>query len=721
MDGLLDPLAYLHHLRAALAATAPEQPWVVVEKVLDPSERLSVDWPVAGTTGYDALDALNRLFVNRRGVRILRRFFERLVDDSIPFREEAQRSKRLIMHGALLSGMTMLAHELKRVADASWTTRDISLNSLHEALVEFVAALPVYRTYLGTGHDRDEERRIVTESIDVAERRNPAMDSSAFAFLRSMLLSEPVDDDRLAARRAAIVKRLQQYTSGVQAKGVEDTAFYRDTTLLALNEVGGNPASPSLTTRDFHLFNMHRARSWPDSMTATSTHDSKFSEDARIRIATLSLFAEEWTEAVRRWRTMTAPLRRETRRGSCPDVRDEYRFYQVLIALWNDETAAREGVAAPELVERLVAYMRKAAREAQLNSSWIRPDQDYESGLEEFVRRVMTCGEALEFRESVSSFVSLVSPASTCHSISQLVLKCLMPGVPDFYQGCEDWTFTLTDPDNRRPVDFAAAAERLAHAYDPARGSTRNLKMRITNALLDFCADHRRILREAGYRPLRVRGTQAASVVAFERNGVRSRVIVAVPRLTTRSLRTRGLARRRGVLGRYRDTTAPLQRPLDQSAHARGDRGRAALVQNGRPDRAGTLGGAGAGRAIHFPIRLVAHTDDEPGANLDAACRGGRGRSPAHRRPLTGASACDDDGFARRHARRAAESQHRRRRRRAHREARDTGRPAGIGRPLHRHGTPRASGILVFDTGHPDRCASERVAPCVAPSGRARR
>jgi (1->4)-alpha-D-glucan 1-alpha-D-glucosylmutase len=237
---------------------------------------------------------------------------------------------------------------------------------------------------------------------------------------------------------------------------------------------------------------------------------------------------------------MTAPLRRETRRGSCPDVRDEYRFYQVLIALWNDETADREGVAAPELVERLVAYMRKAAREAQLNSSWMRPDQDYESGLEEFVRRVMTCGEALEFRESVSSFVRLVSPASTCHSISQLILKCLMPGVPDFYQGCEDWTFTLTDPDNRRPVDFAAAAERLAHAYDPARVSTRNLKMRITNALLDFCADHRRILREAGYRPLRVRGTQAASVVAFERNGVRSRVIVAVPRLTTRSLEPDG-------------------------------------------------------------------------------------------------------------------------------------------------------------------------------------
>jgi (1->4)-alpha-D-glucan 1-alpha-D-glucosylmutase len=146
VDGLLDPLAYLQQLRTAVEAAAPERPWIVVEKVLDPSERLGEDWPVDGTTGYDALDALNRLFVNRRGVRILRRFYEHLVDEPVPFREEAQRSKRLIMHGALLSGMTMLAHELKRVADSSWTTRDISLNSLQEALVEFIAALPVYRT-----------------------------------------------------------------------------------------------------------------------------------------------------------------------------------------------------------------------------------------------------------------------------------------------------------------------------------------------------------------------------------------------------------------------------------------------------------------------------------------------------------------------------------------------------------------------------------------------
>ncbi len=458
VDGLLDPLGYLRQLQSrSRNGVAGASPWLVVEKVLDPSERLGTHWPVDGTTGYDALDALNRLFVSGRGVRILRRFFQRLVEDSIPFREEAHRCKRLMMRAALLSGVTILAHELKRVADSSWTTRDISLNSLHEALVAFVAAMPVYRTYLGMGQDREAERQIVVESLELAERRNPAMDSSAFAFLRSLLLGELVDDPALAARRALLVKRLQQYTSGVHAKGVEDTAFYRDNTLLALNEVGGNPAAPSLTIREFHHFNEQRAKHWPNSMTATSTHDTKLGEDARMRIATISVFAHEWVIAAGRWIALNTPYRQTTRRGSCPEARDEYRFYQALVGMWNpDERRCGRAASAPDLVERLVGYMRKSVREAQLVTSWIRPNADYEDGLESFVRRVLLEDEANEFRQSVAAFVHLIEPVSNCHSISQLVLKCFMPGVPDFYQGCEDWRFTLTDPDNRRPVDFAS-------------------------------------------------------------------------------------------------------------------------------------------------------------------------------------------------------------------------------------------------------------------------
>jgi (1->4)-alpha-D-glucan 1-alpha-D-glucosylmutase len=363
------------------------------------------------------------------------------------------------------------------------------------------------------------------------------MDSSAFVFLRSLLLGELVDDPALAARRAALVKRLQQYTSGVHAKGVEDTAFYRDNTLLALNEVGGNPANPSVTIREFHQFNEQRAKHWPNSMTATSTHDTKLSEDARIRIATLSVFAQEWTETVRRWMSLNAPYRRASRLGSYPEERDEYRFYQVLVAMWRDAAIDAEGRVSSDLVERLVGFMQKSAREAQLFTSWIRPDTDYEEGLETFVRRVLTDAETADFRQSVAAFVRLIEPVSDCHSISQLVLKCFMPGVPDFYQGCEDWTFTLTDPDNRRPVDFARASERFTHLLQSnPRAMGGDLKLLITAKLLQFRTDHRRLLREAPYRPLRVRGSRAASVVAFERRGPNSRVVVVVPRLTSRSI-----------------------------------------------------------------------------------------------------------------------------------------------------------------------------------------
>ena len=537
VDGLLDPVGYLRKLHTELEAVAPSRPWLVVEKVLDPSERLGRHWPVDGTTGYDALDALNRLFVSGRGVRLLRRLFQRLVDESISFREEAQRSKRLIMHGALLNGVTILAHELKRVADASWTTRDISLNALHEALVEFIAALPVYRTYLGTGYDREPERAIVVESLELAERRNPAMDSSAFAFLRSLLLGELVDDPALAARRASLVKRLQQYTSGVHAKGVEDTAFYRDNTLLALNEVGGNPADPSLTIREFHQFNEQRARAWPNSMTATSTHDTKLSEDARTRIATLSVFATEWTDAVRRWISLNAAHHAVSRRGSFPAMRDEYRLYQALVGMWNCEDVSGDGRVSEELIERLTGYMKKSAREAQLFTSWIRPDAGYEEALDAFVRRLLADDECAEFRQSVASFVKLIEPVSHCHSISQLVLKCLMPGVPDFYQGSEDWRFTLTDPDNRRPVDFERPSERLAHSFHlTADAASRDLKLQLTATLLHFRAEHASLLREGSYRPVRVRGSRSGSVVAFERRGPKSRVIVAVPRLTAASV-----------------------------------------------------------------------------------------------------------------------------------------------------------------------------------------
>jgi (1->4)-alpha-D-glucan 1-alpha-D-glucosylmutase len=552
VDGLMDPLRYLQRLRQATDDGSKQEMWIVVEKILDRFEPLDPEWPVNGTTGYEALNVLNRLFVSGRGVRTLRRFYQTLVDDRTSFREVAYRSKRLVMGGTLRSGVTILAHALKRVADSSWATRDISLNALSRALVEFIASLPVYRTYLGNGVEREFDRTAVEHGFAWAVRRNPSMDSSALDFLRSLLLDSTADEPSLQEAKRQVVKRLQQYTSSVHAKGVEDTAYYRDNSLIALNEVGGNPGGPSGSLNEFHQFNERRSRTWPDTLNTTSTHDTKLGEDTRIRIAALSVYTHEWISAVRSWRTVNAPHRREADNHPSPSLTDEYRFYQILLGIWPIDDCLGSGPASPALVERVRAYMQKAVREAGVDSSWVRPDGAYEAALDCFVRRVLEDESAAEFRRSMRDLVRLVLPLSVCHSIGQLVLKCLMPGLPDIYQGGESWLLTVTDPDNRQPVDFvghAAALRLLAKASSTASGSispdmalASDFKLDVTAKLLRFRRDHRTMMSRGDYGRLRARGPRAASIVAFERTEGRSHLVVAVPRLVERSAGKSGWA-----------------------------------------------------------------------------------------------------------------------------------------------------------------------------------
>jgi len=548
VDGLLEPATYLHRLRTAAEHATGRPPWIVVEKILSRTETLDPGWPVDGTTGYDALNVLNRLFVSGRGARALRHFYQKLKDDPTTFRDVAYHSKQLVMDYTLRSGLTLLAHALKRVADASWTTRDITLNALSTALVEFVACLPVYRTYLGERAERPMDREAVEEAFSWAIRRNPTIDLSALSFVRSLLLESPDGDPLWLAARRVVVKRLEQYTSGVQAKGIEDTAYYRDNALLALNEVGGDPGGASETLREFHRFNDARVRRWPNAQTATSTHDTKLSEDTRIRIATLTAFPREWLSHVVTWRRDNASFRQETAKGASPDVNDEYRVYQILVGIWSSTDLSGDGPADPALVERMSAYMRKAVREARVHTSWMRVNEEYEAALDRFVRGVMTDPAAGGFRASLRDVVRLVLPLSVCHSMSQLVLKCTMPGVPDVYQGTESWALFVTDPDNRQPVDFAARAKTLKRLFDDPGTATalratsaddvlaHDLKTYVTTRLLRFRRSQRRLMAKAGYTPMNAHGARATAVVAFRRTAGREHLIVAVPRLIERSV-----------------------------------------------------------------------------------------------------------------------------------------------------------------------------------------
>src|SRR5262245_52321760 len=552
VDGLLEPATYLQRLRARAEEAAHARMWIVVEKILGRAETLDTTWPVDGTTGYDALNVLNRLFVSGRGVRTLRRYYQKLVDDHTNFRDVAYDCKRLVSLRTLRSGLTLLVHALKRAADASWTTRDITMNALSTALVEFIACLPVYRTYLGHDGEQPGDREAIEQAFSWAIRRNQSMDPTALSFLRSLLLESADLDPALKTAGRAVVRRLEQYTTGVQAKGIEDTAYYRDNTLLALNEVGGDPGGVSGTLPEFHHFNETRARHWPHAHTATSTHDTKLGEDARIRIASISACEHEWIASVQVWRGLNGSFRQLTPKGPVVDINDEYRVYQILIGAWPPDDLDGGGPAAPALVERVSTYMRKAVREAQVHTSWVRINDEYEAAVDAFVRGVLTDGCAAEFRTSLRAMVRRILPLSLCHSLSQLVLKCLMPGVPDIYQGDESWALVLTDPDNRQPVDFAARfaiVRRLLSDGPPPSdlGGTSagdvlsgDLKPYVTARLLRFRRDHRSMMASAGYVPLRARGDRGAALVAFRRTLGGTHVVVAVPRLVEPSAAAAG-------------------------------------------------------------------------------------------------------------------------------------------------------------------------------------
>jgi (1->4)-alpha-D-glucan 1-alpha-D-glucosylmutase len=535
VDGLLDPTSYLQRLRSDADRRRNGRTWIVVEKILERSEALDPKWPVDGTTGYDSLNVLNRLFISARGVRTLRRYYQRLLGTRVPFSDVAYDCKELVMKTTLRSGLTLLSHAIKRVADASWTTRDITLNAISTALVQFIACLPVYRTYLHYDEDRLADRDVIEQAFAEAIRRTPSLDPTALTFLRSLMLAPPEQDPFFASARRGVVMRLQQYTSSVQAKGIEDTAYFRDNTLLALNEVGGNPDGAPGGVDELHRFNVERQRRWPDAHTSTSTHDTKLGEDTRIRIAALSTYAAEWTTAVRCWRRTNAFLRPG---GAGIDVNDEYRLYQALVGIWPAGDEADGRPAPAPFVDRAAAYMEKAIRESAARTSWMRVNRDYEIAVDSFVRGVLTDSASAGFRKSLRELVQLILPLSTLHSISQLVLKCLMPGVPDVYQGAESWALSLTDPDNRRPVDFdeRLASLRRVTGGDDARVALIDLKQHVATTLLRFRREHRAFFARARYTPIRAGSRRAAPLVAFRRSFQGEHLIVAAPRLVERAL-----------------------------------------------------------------------------------------------------------------------------------------------------------------------------------------
>lgn len=553
-DGLFDPRKYFDMLQelAAGAWGIPRTPgsrpmYVIAEKILSVRERLPA-WCIYGTTGYNFLNQVNGLFVNAANARHMRRVYAKLTGRSESFDDLLYETKRLIMDTSLASELNVLAHMLNRISESNRKSRDFTLNSLRDVIVEVVACFPVYRTYVTEHGWAPEDRASVERAIVRARRRNPATDPTIFDFFREVVLPRDPEDapaagapDRRegyapadpaeAAARLRFAMKFQQYTGPVQAKGLEDTAFYRYNVLLSLNEVGGDPSRFGVSAGEFHEWNRARLAEWPFEMTATATHDTKLGEDVRARINVLSEMPEEWGREAGRWMRMNRDLRTIVDGEPAPDRNDEYRFYQALAGIWPHGDDIR--AALPEIVDRLTAYMTKSAKEAKVFSSWINPNEAYEAALAGFVERVLTGNASSKFIASFQAFEQRIARVGVVNSLAQTVLKIGSPGVPDFYQGTDLLELTLVDPDNRRPVDFERRVreldrvDRILGTCPEARlaeirsltehSDSGAIKLLVTAAGLRLRSETPALFLEADYVPLDVDLTVSAGAIAFAR------------------------------------------------------------------------------------------------------------------------------------------------------------------------------------------------------------
>jgi (1->4)-alpha-D-glucan 1-alpha-D-glucosylmutase len=535
IDGLFDPASYLAALREGVSRPL----YIVVEKILAHYETLP-DWPIDGSTGYDFANQVLGLFVDPGAEGAMTRLYRRVTGRAEDFDTVLQASKWRIMQVNLASEMHVLARRLHRLSMADWRTRDFTFNSMLLAVEQVIAAFPVYRTYvseLGSGVD---DRRYIDWAIALAKKQAGAADTSVFDFLHDVLVGAITGRAR-SANALRVAMQFQQVTGPVMAKAKEDTAFYRDVRLLALNEVGGDPQRFGLSLSGFHHLMRERLRSWPQAMSATATHDTKRGEDARIRIAMLSELPRHWGQSVTRWLRFNRSRRGETDGNPVPDRNTEYLFYQTLVGAWPPGVRPADIAAAAELAERVRGSMIKAVREQKLHSSWSRPNEAYETALERFVMQVLDASRPNAFLADFYAFIEPIERPAAIASLAQLAIKLTAPGVPDIYQGCDLWDLSLVDPDNRRPPDWPQRQSLLSEisAATPevlqAEWRDGREKLFVTRRLLQLRREYPALFAEGDYQPLYGEGGRGDDhLCAFARRNGETTLVVAVPRLVFR-------------------------------------------------------------------------------------------------------------------------------------------------------------------------------------------
>ncbi|KKO18774.1 MAG: malto-oligosyltrehalose synthase [Candidatus Brocadia sp.] len=522
--------------------------YIVGEKIFIKGEKMPEDWPIFGTTGYVFLNSLNGIFVETTNAKIFDDIYGRFIRSKVVFQKVVYEKKKLIMEVIMSSEVNTLGHYLNRLSEKNRLTRDFTLNSLTNAIKEVIAFFPVYRTYIKPSEVTERDRRYIEIAVSKAKRNNPAMSESVFDFLKDVLLLKYPENFKDADQKEWLdfVMKFQQVTGPVTAKGLEDTTFYIYNRLVSLNEVGGSPERFGVLMETFHGQNIERCKFWPHTLIATTTHDSKRSEDVRARINVLSEIPDEWRSCLTRWRRLNKKNAVVAEGQTIPDPNEEYLLYQTLVGAWPIEPMTISGYEI--FKKRIKDYLVKALREAKVNTSWINPNANYENIVISFIEAILNNTRRNKFLKDFQIFQKKIAHCGIYNSLSQTLLKITSPGIPDFYQGTELWDFSLVDPDNRRPVDYNVRIKMLEELKKNeqevapsalARELTINkdtgkIKLYLVYKALNYRKINREIFERGEYTPLEVMGEKAIHVCSFARKLDNSTVLVVVPRFFTR-------------------------------------------------------------------------------------------------------------------------------------------------------------------------------------------
>ncbi len=546
IDGLYNPDQYLQRLREEVGDI-----YIVVEKIIElkhqyysRAEELPNDWSIQGTSGYDFLNCLNSLFCfsQQENYRKFSDIYTNFTGIKTNYEEIVDRTKRIIAETNLAGDIENLANFLKRIAVKYRYGRDFTLNGLRRGILEVLLLFPIYRTYTTSEGVREIDHNYIQEIIEKAKLKIPQLVNELNFIAKILLLDyEEYLTSEEQAQWLHFVMNLQQFSGPLTAKGVEDTALYVYNRLLSLNEVGGTADLFGISVSVFHNFNQKCQDRWPHSMNATSSHDTKRSEDVRARINVISEIPEKWEAEVNSWSELNQIHKSNTNGQIIPDANDEYFLYQTLVGAFpfgEDQY--------PEFVKRIKNYVVKAVREAKVHTAWLRPDTDYEEGFVNFVEQILQPSADNQFLEKLRSFQKEIAHYGILNSLGQTLLKITTPGVPDIYQGTELWDLSLVDPDNRRPVDFELRSRWLQEIKQRCQFDILNL----ISELIANCEDGRiklfliakalaakkqylELFQQGAYIPVEVFGQYQDHIVAFARHQGVSTAIAIVPRFLT--------------------------------------------------------------------------------------------------------------------------------------------------------------------------------------------